>query len=306
MVATTVLLGVLTGLHAATWGAYKDTPFEGFRWRRFARSIVLGALAAAVVALVAALVAARADTRLTAAVLVGLVYAGERLATEWWKAFLREQPQSSYAIPMRVAVGGRPIDARLPRYAIGAAVLVALVLSPVVLPPLAWQGPLLWVMVLVGGAGGWLTAVGGAWKDAPIEGFSPWKFMRSPAVATAWALVLVPYVDDGWVLAVSAGGLSVMVIETYKTFLTGGRPPGKFAGRPAPYAQHGVRGLCRALHCLVYGAIAGLALGSLGLVVPVAGAVAVAMLVAGHRSVVVASATVREPDTDGELRRARA
>src|SRR3954453_5384896 len=32
------------------------------------------------------------------------------------------------------------------------------------------------------------TAVGGAWKDAPIEGFSGWKFLRSPAIATAWAV----------------------------------------------------------------------------------------------------------------------
>ena len=164
----------------------------------------------------------------------------------------------------------------------------------------------MWATVVVGGAGGWLTAVGGAWKDAPIEGFSGWKFLRSPAVATLWALVLVPVVDDWWVLAVSAGGLSVLVIETYKTFLTGGRPPGKFAGKPVRFLQRAARDRARLLHCLVYGAIAGLAFGSARLVVPVAGGIAVAMLMTSHRSRVVPGTTVREPDADAEIRRATA
>lgn len=298
MSALTVILGVLTGLHAATWGAFKDTPFEGFRWLSFVRSIGLGG--------VVGLVVAWEDPQEAALVLIGLLYAGERLSTEWWKAFLREDPQSSYAIPMRVAVGGRPVDARLPRYATGAAVLVALALSAVALPPLARHGAPVWATVLVGGTGGWLTAVGGAWKDAPIEGFSTWKFLRSPAVATLWALVLVPVVDGWWVLAISAGGLSVLVIETYKTFLTGGRPPGKFAGKPIRFLQPSARDRCRLLHCLVYGAIAGLTFGSLNPVVPLAGVVAVAMLMTSHRSRVVPGTTVREPDADAELRRARA
>ena len=51
--------------------------------------------------------------------------------------------------------------------------------------------------MLVGGTGGWLTAVGGAWKDAPVEGFSGWKFLRSPAVATGWALLLAPRSPTG-------------------------------------------------------------------------------------------------------------
>ena len=35
-------IGALTGLHASTWGAFKDSPFEGFRLTSFARCIVLG------------------------------------------------------------------------------------------------------------------------------------------------------------------------------------------------------------------------------------------------------------------------
>jgi hypothetical protein len=90
-----------------------------------------------------------------------------------------------------------------------------------------------WVVVLgVGGLGGWATAVGGAWKDAPIEGFKGWKFLRSPAVATGWAWPLSLMTADWVTLCLSAGGLAVFSIETYKTFWTGGRAPGKFADRP--------------------------------------------------------------------------
>ena len=43
-----VILALLTGTHAATWGAFKDSPFEGFKPVSFARTIVLAVLAAAV------------------------------------------------------------------------------------------------------------------------------------------------------------------------------------------------------------------------------------------------------------------
>ena len=50
------------------------------------------------------------------------VYAVERLATEWWKAIVREQDQSHYTIPMRLGVRGRPVDHPFPRYTVGVAV----------------------------------------------------------------------------------------------------------------------------------------------------------------------------------------
>jgi hypothetical protein len=242
------LLGCLTGLHAASWGAFKDSPFEGFRMTSFVRSILV-----AVAAAVALSTQTRLESTLFPVVLIGLLYAAERLVTEWWKSFVREDEQDSYSIPMRIAVGGRPVNARLPRYATGLGVASALALAcwaAVSLQP-ARPGPI-WQSVLVGGAGGWLTAVGGAWKDAPIEGFSGWKFLRSPVVATTWALVLLPFTDSWAVLAVSAGGLSVASIETYKTFLTGGRPPGKFVGKPVRWPHRTARERCRQLHSGLY------------------------------------------------------
>ena len=106
--------------------------------------------------------------------------------------------------------------------------------------------------MLVGGIGGWLTAVGGAWKDAPVEGFSGWKFLRSPVVATAWTIMLLPFTHDWVALTFAAAGLSVLSIETYKTFFTGGRPPGKFDGKPMRLGVEVQRHWCQLLHSGVY------------------------------------------------------
>ena len=193
------------------------------------------------------------DGREKVLVLIGLCYASERLVTEWWKSFLREDPQDAYAIPMRLAVGGRTVENRAARYGVGLAVAAGLALVCVTGPGLQEHLPELptGLLVVVGGIGGWLTAVGGAWKDAPIEGFQRLKFLRSPVVATVWAVVLIPFTQDIVLLAVAAGGASVATIETYKTFLAGG-PPGKFATKPVRHTCGGVRRACRTLHAGLY------------------------------------------------------
>lgn len=223
-------IGAFAALHAASWGGFKDAPFEGFRWRSYTRSLLLGAAVAGLVAIWIPATSAR-----SAVTLIGVTYALERLATEWWKSIVREDDQSAYTIPMRLGIRGRTIDDRRTRYLAGLVVALLVVLSvvgvgllQVVTPPTTT-----WIVVLsVGGAGGWATAAGGAWKDAPVEGFSGWKFLRSPVVATAWALPL-SIVTHSWpALLLGAAGFAVASIETYKTFFTGGRAPGKFAGRP--------------------------------------------------------------------------
>ena len=54
------------------------------------------------------------------------------------------------------------------------------------------------------GWGGWLTAFGGAWKDAPVEGFETFKFFRSPGISLAWA-ILVSFFTDNWLYLGIAG-----------------------------------------------------------------------------------------------------
>lgn len=223
------VVGLFAAGHAASWGAFKDSPFEGFRIGSYARTLALGAVIAGLLSLWLPVTSAA-----SAAVLVGVTYALERLATEWWKSIVREDDQAAYSIPMRLGLFGRPVERRVARYSVGV-VVVAIVAAGLTGLGLA-QGQMglpWWVAVpLVGSAGGWATAVGGAWKDAPVEGFSFWKFLRSPAVATAWALPLAGITSRWPVLLLAAAGYAVVSIETYKTFFTRGRPPGKFAGKP--------------------------------------------------------------------------
>ena len=243
-----VILALLAGTHAATWGAFKDSPFEGFKPVSFVRSIVV-----AVVVAVALASATDLETTMAPVVFVGVLYGVERLATELWKSFLREDDQDAYAIPMRIAILGRIVEGRVARYALGFVVLAVIVVmswAAAALQPA--DGGHVSVLVIVGGIGGWLTAVGGAWKDAPVEGFSGWKFLRSPVVATAWTIILLPFTHDWVALTFAAAGLSVLSIETYKTFFTGGRPPGKFDGKPVRRGLRVLRHRCQLLHASIY------------------------------------------------------
>ena len=87
-IAYAVLLALLAGTHAATWGAFKDSPFEGFKVTSFVRTIVVAVGAASLLA-----AATDLETTLAPIVLIGVPYATERLATELWKVVpARGQP----------------------------------------------------------------------------------------------------------------------------------------------------------------------------------------------------------------------
>jgi hypothetical protein len=233
-----LVIGGLAGLHISTWGMYKDAPHEGFRWTTYFRSTVVAA--------VIGLVAYRhvqwdlaGDPGLRA-VYFGLVYCLERAATEFWKYFVREEDQAKYFIPMQFGILGKPMkDARL-RITIGVLVAVACVLVFFGLRALERRAdwPTWLVVITVGSVFGWISAFGGAWKDAPIEGFETFKFFRSPGVAAAWATVVVQLTDSWVVLALAAEGFTVASIETYKKFAFPDTPPGKFAGKPVTDPGH--------------------------------------------------------------------
>ena len=228
-------IGLLSGVHAASWGMYKDAPHEGFEWRKFLRSIAGGAVIAPATA---HLLKLDPTTAAGAVLLFGVAYVLERLAAEIYKTFLRESDQSKYAIPMQLAVLGRPVKSRAVRVVLGvgyAAGLLALAL--LVRRYLAQAGPSPVMVALVGSIGGWVSAFGGAWKDAPIEGFQPLKFLRSPLLAAGWALLLAQLSTDMVVVALAAIGFTIATTESYKTFFFPSRPRGKFAGKPVRYPE---------------------------------------------------------------------
>src|SRR5207253_2630082 len=73
-------------------------------------------------------------------------------------------------------------------------------------------------VIIVGSAGGWISAIGGAWKDAPHEGFHLFKFFRSPLVALTYAMLLAALTRSYVFIAMGALGYTVATLETHKTF----------------------------------------------------------------------------------------
>lgn len=227
-------VGLLAGLHTATWGMYKDAPHEGFR--RYPRSVVVSTLVAPVAYAALDLQAFRiADL----VVLWGVVYVVERALTEFYKVYVRSEDQSKYFIPMQFHVFGRVIHSRAQRLAVGiphAAIVVGALFA------IDWiqdtsTAPLWLLAVTVGSIGGWISAFGGAWKDAPIEGFEWFKFFRSPVVAALYALLLTRFTGDLVAIALAAEGFTVATLETWKTFFFPSKPRGKFAGKPVRFPE---------------------------------------------------------------------
>ncbi|HUF27047.1 MAG TPA: hypothetical protein VMM18_08730 [Gemmatimonadaceae bacterium] len=229
------LLGILAGVHTSSWGMYKDAPHEGFTVPKYLRSVIVAAILAIVLQ---RLLDFQLATWADAAVFFGVVYAAERLTLELWKSFIREEDQSKYFIPMQFGVLGKPIRSRAVRWSILGAIVVVLIASVWFVVWLQRTYPDLppWLVILtIGSLGGWYSAFGGAWKDAPVEGFETFKFFRSPGIAIFWSAVMA-FLTTNWIYLALAGiGYTVATIETYKTFFFPNKPRGKFAGKPVRY-----------------------------------------------------------------------
>lgn len=235
--AIALVIGLLAGAHCATWGMYKDAPHEGFTLRKYFRSILVGGVTALLLVTLFEF-----DLRYAGAMLVlfGLTYVTERGIVEVWKTFVREEDQSKYFIPMGLHVGGRVVVGRARRLAAGAAYVAAVVLILLGVAAMDRHPPALPRMVLVllvGSIGGWISAFGGAWKDAPIEGFELLKFFRSPATTMFFAVLLSFFTDSYLFIALAALGYERAAIETYKTFFFPDKPRGKFAGKPVTHPE---------------------------------------------------------------------
>lgn len=235
-----ILTGLLSGLHTSTWGMYKDSPHEGFTWPKYFRSMLVGAIYAPVVWQLTGLSLFSASGVF---LLWGSTYLAERATLEIWKTFLRTEDQSKYFIPMQLSVFGRVVKSKRDRYIaacfyVGAIILVGWGLISLwglyKSGSLAWNPYLILVFLSVGG---WISAFGGAWKDAPLEGFEWFKFFRSPAVAYFWGWVAANLTDHFVVITLCSIGFTIATIETYKTFFFPSRPRGKFQGKPIVYPE---------------------------------------------------------------------
>jgi len=226
-----LFVGLCAGLHTSTWGMYKDAPHEGFTWPRFFRSTILGGIIAVAVFLVTRIDVTQASQIF---VLFGFTYVVERAMVEFYKTFLREQDQSKYFIPMQFSIQGNVVQSRAARLSAGAAYLtgeILVVWGIYYLQTINFGSSGLVTVLILGSIGGWISAFGGAWKDAPKEGFETLKFFRSPLMALGYAVILANFTTNYLFISFGALGYTIATIETYKTFFFPSKPRGKFAGK---------------------------------------------------------------------------
>jgi hypothetical protein len=229
-----LVVGVVAGLHSATWGMFKDAPYENFTLRTYLRSPILSGVIAVCVAAIGDFPATDAAELV---VLFGLTYVIERGIVEFYKTFVREEDQAKYSIPMQLSVRGAVVTRRRTRLLAGCAYAVAVLAVVLAIDAIGDGAGGVAVVLIVGSLGGWISAFGGAWKDAPVEGFQPFKFVRSPLVALVYAVLLGMLTTHAVYAAMGALGYTVATLETYKTFFKPNVPRGKFAGKEIRYPE---------------------------------------------------------------------
>lgn len=218
-------VGAMSGLYSACWGAYKDCLFEKFQSKKFARSIIAGLVLGI---LLFYFLKENNIVNVNLGVFFLFVMSFERLFTESLKAFVRNEDQEKYTIPSKLHIFGKTVESKFFRLIIGS-IFISGAFVLFYLPLFVnfklhgWMGGLFWGAMagLIG------SAVGGAWKDAPIEGFDPIKFFRSPFVGALWGILISLFTSNFSLLLFASIGGERMTVELYKTFVLKSIP-GKF------------------------------------------------------------------------------
>lgn len=235
-----ILTGLAVGIHNATWGMYKDAPHEGFTWSTYFRSVIAGLIFGPLLHYIFGL-----DLFNPANIflLFGATYSLERITMEVYKTFIRVEDQSKYFIPMQLSAFGKPVKsypARLMFGVVYVAVLLAITYAIYILNNKYQSGAINinpFLLLLPCSIFGWISAFGGAWKDAPLEGFETFKFFRSPGVAYFYAFVASIFTMNLIIITLCSIGFTIASIETYKTFFFLDKPRGKFQGKPIDFPE---------------------------------------------------------------------
>jgi len=219
------IVGFLSGLYSSCWGSYKDSLFEKFSVIKFVRSLIVG-FCLGIVLLEFLKMNGVPNPNL--GIFFAFVMSFERSLTEFFKAFIRVENQDKYKIPSTFHVFGKIIKNRSQRLIIGIVLLFILILAfyiPVFIS--FWFLPRIYNGLLWGLIAGFAIALGGAWKDAPMEGFYFYKFFRSPVVSGIWGLIFSFFTGNYSFLLFACVGAERMTTELYKTFIKK-NIPGKF------------------------------------------------------------------------------
>jgi hypothetical protein len=227
----TILIGIAAGLHAALYGAYKDSPQESFLLHRFLRELVFASVIAASLTLF------HLSDGQRFFIIYLSVFALARIATEFWKLFLRIEPQNDYRIPTQIHWFSGVVHNPFARLVLGMGFLAsiyggyrfALFLSH----RLPWHSAAL----LAGAFIGIEEALAGAYKDGLIEGFSFRKFLKSPTFGAFGGLIASYYTADVAFLLLAAIGTMRMINELLFKMVVPDYTPGKFKSLTGPFEE---------------------------------------------------------------------
>ena len=242
------MVGALSGTHAAIWGMYRDSIYEGFSPRRFLRSIIVGTATGIVLQVVLRL---RLQSAASLLMLFGLAYAAERAIVETWKTFFRTDEQSQFFIPMPSGIEHVSVASRGVRIGLGIVYIVGVscVLLAIAQLDRAATGPLTCAKsVFAGLLGGAMIAASRAWRDVQNDGYETLEFsdrcgewhpveteknvrtFRTVALTVTFAVALSSLTDSYLYVAVASTGYERAAVETWRTLLAREKPPARFAG----------------------------------------------------------------------------
>ena len=212
------VVGGLAGAYASIWGMYRDSIYQGFGAGRFVGSVVVGTVAA---------MALQSALRLTLPqpaalmLLFGLAYGAHRGIYQSGKIFTRPRDESELFIPNMFSSGSVSVTSRSARVAASICYVIAVGFFLAALAQLdrnASGPPTLAKSAFAGLVAGLIVATGGAWRDAPAEGFQTMRFIRSPSMTIPLALLLSLLTQSYLCLAIAAIGYERAAVETWKVF----------------------------------------------------------------------------------------
>lgn len=229
MLAST--LGLAAGLHAASYGAYKDSPHESFIPRRFLRELIFATL------LSAGLWAGGLAHGQSPFIVYLSSFALSRIVTEFWKLFVRVEPQADYRIPTQIHCVTGIVNNPLLRLLLGAgfvASIYGIYRLAKVLPP---EWPVTTRGLVTGLSIGVCEALAGGYKDGAIEGFSWRKFFKSPVFGSIGGLVAAGHTSSPLFLLLGAIGTMRMLLELLFKMVVPDYAPGKFRSMVGPHTD---------------------------------------------------------------------
>ncbi|PCJ26973.1 MAG: hypothetical protein COA97_04555 [Flavobacteriales bacterium] len=217
-----LVVSAISGLYTSLWGAFKDSPYEGLKPKTFPRSIYFN-VAVFIVLYASSSVLPVFNENFSSLKLFQIFFLTmgiERFLAEIYKGFFRIEDQSKYFIPSRVTLLGKPVESNLLRYILGSVFVIFLLLSIFLPFPMTSY----WHFLAVAYLAGLFVSFGGAYKDAPFEGFDWIKFQRSSLVLAVFS-PLFYFINSPetpvslGLLIYMNGGLERFSVEYFKTYI---------------------------------------------------------------------------------------